>query len=387
VLIIVAIALLQAGIAFNRMQLEDCSFELIPGHPTTVTAVASGAILCIVNFGLKNIGASLWRPGSLVVLKDNLRSLLLPPHALQLARTAHALLALHSVKYNATLKRQVEASNSGRMSIECSLLTPAPVSPLDSLPTPTSLAVRPTSAWPAPRDSEPAGEEIAAIRVGTVPLVGLVDKRAPHEDSDPPTDASRSDRDKAVVCAVAAGLLRECEHLQRAMRDLPCSGSITTAGAQIRDARDKALEVVHEAIAIANSTHSSVDSAACSLCHASSARPHEVRKEETLLPRVSAFLIEHVRLRFWLIALGRLAWVFGTTVEFALYYDGRSDGWMGGMPLVTLPSILLIALAFNRTLLKGIVTLPSILLIALAFNRTLLKGIATTFQTVEGEGR
>ena len=39
---------------------------------------------------------------------------------------------------------------------------------------------------------------------------------------------------------------------------------------------------------------------------------------------------------------------------------------MGGMPLVTLPSILLIALAFNRTLLKG---------------------IATTFQTVEGEGR
>jgi hypothetical protein len=387
VLIIVAIALLQAGIAFNRMQLEDCSFELIPGHPTTVTAVASGAILCIVTFGLKNIGASLWRPGSLVVLKDNLRSLLLPPHALQLARTAHALLALHSVKYNATLKRQVEASNSGRMSIECSLLTPAPVSPLDSLPTPTSLAVRPTSAWPAPRDSEPAGEEIAAIRVGTVPLVGLVDKRAPHEDSDPPTDASRSDRDKAVVCAVAAGLLRECEHLQRAMRDLPCSGSITTAGAQIRDARDKALEVVHEAIAIANSTHSSVDSAACSLCHASSARPHEVRKEETLLPRVSAFLIEHVRLRFWLIALGRLAWVFGTTVEFALYYDGRSDGWMGGMPLVTLPSILLIALAFNRTLLKGIVTLPSILLIALAFNRTLLKGIATTFQTVEGEGR
>jgi hypothetical protein len=366
VLIIVAIALLQAGIAFNRMQLEDCSFELIPGHPTTVTAVASGAILCIVTFGLKNICASLWRPGSLVILKDNLRSLLLPPHALQLARTAHALLALHSVKYNATLKRQVEASNSGRMSIEGSLLTPAPVSPLDSLPTPTSLAVRPTSAWPAPRDSEPAGEEIAAIRVGTVPLVGLVDKRAPHEDSDPPTDASRSDRDKAVVCAVAAGLLRECEHLQRAMRDLPCSGSITTAGAQIRDARDKALEVVHEAIAIANSTHSSVDSAACSLCHASSARPHEVRKEETLLPRVSAFLIEHVRLRFWLIALGRLAWVFGTTVEFALYYDGRSDGWMGGMPLVTLPSILLIALAFNRTLLKG---------------------IATTFQTVEGEGR
>ena len=72
---------------------------------------------------------------------------------------------------------------------------------------------------------------------------------------DPPSDASRSDRDKAAVCAVAAGLLRECEHLQRAMRDLPRGGSVATTGslaAQIRDARDKALEVVDAAIAILN---------------------------------------------------------------------------------------------------------------------------------------
>ncbi len=78
VLMVVFVALLQAGIAFNRMQLDDSSFELIPGRPTrtTVTAIASGAILCILTFGLKNIGASLWIPGSLVVVKDHLRSLL-----------------------------------------------------------------------------------------------------------------------------------------------------------------------------------------------------------------------------------------------------------------------------------------------------------------------
>jgi hypothetical protein len=341
---VVVVALLQAGIAFNRMQLHDRSFELIPGHPTTVTAIASGAILCILTFGLKNIGASLWKPGSLVVVKDNLRSLLLPPHALQLARTAHALLALHSAKHNATLKRQLEASNSERKSIVGSFQGgPTRISPLDSLPMPTPLA-----------DSEPGGAE--AVRIDIVPL-----KRAPREDSgsDPPTDASRSDRDKASVSAVAAGLVRECEHLQRVIRDLSRSGSVATPGslaAQILDARDKALEVIHEAIAIANSTHSSVNSAARSLCHMSSARPHEIRKEETLAPRVSAFLIQNRRLRFWFRALGNLAWVLGASVGFALYFDARSDVWMAILICATLPGVLLNALAFNCTLLTGIVT-------------------------------
>jgi hypothetical protein len=138
---------------------------------------------------------------------------------------------------------------------------------------------------------------------------------------------------------------------------LPCSGSVATTGdlaAQIRDAHDKALDVVHEAIVIANSTQSSV--AARSVCHVSSARPHEIRKEETLVPRVSAFFIEHRRLRFWLKVLANFAWVFGATVGFALCYDARSDVWMGVLPVSSLPSILLIALELNRTLLKGIAT-------------------------------
>jgi hypothetical protein len=205
-------------------------------------------------------------------------------------------------------------------------------------------------------DSELRGAE--ALRIDIVPL-----KRAPREDSDsdPPTDVSRSDRDAAAVC-VAAGLLCECEQLQRAMaamRDLPPSGSVATTGslaAQIRDASDLALKVVNEAITIANSTHSSADSAARSLCHVSSARPYEIRKEETLVPRVSAFLISHRRLRVWAITHGKITWVFGCSVMFALYYDARSDVWMAVLPVLSLPAIVLIALAFNRTLLKGIAT-------------------------------
>jgi hypothetical protein len=213
--------------------------------------------------------------------------------------------------------------------------------------------VRPTIAWAAPPDSEPRVDE---IRIG---IVLLDNKRAPQSDTDPPTDASRSDRDTAVVCAVAAGLLRECEHLQRAMRDLPPSGSVATMGSlavQIRDACYKALEVLHEAIAITNSTHFSVDSAARLLCHVPSARPHEIRKEETLAPRVSAFLIGHGRLRFSVKTLSNLSWVLSATVMFALYYDARSDVWMGVLTCLTLPGIVLNALAFNRTLLKGIAT-------------------------------
>jgi hypothetical protein len=172
-------------------------------------------------------------------------------------------------------------------------------------------------------------------------------------------DTSRSDRDKAAVCAVAAGLLRECEHLQRAVRDLPRGGSVATTGslaAQIRDARDKALEVVHEAIAIANSTHSSVDSAVCSLCHMSSARPHEIRKEETLAPRVSVLSIKHRWLRFWVKVLANLFAVFGIVAASALYFDARSDVWIAGLVCAMLPAILLNFIAFNRTLLRSIAT-------------------------------
>jgi hypothetical protein len=106
-------------------------------------------------------------PGSSVhVLKRHPSALALPPHALQLARTAHELLALHSAKHNATLKSQPEASNSERKSIAASLLSSTRVSPLDSVPMPTP-----------PGDSEQRGDE--TVRIDIVPL-----KRAPREDSD-----------------------------------------------------------------------------------------------------------------------------------------------------------------------------------------------------------
>ncbi len=116
-----------------------------------------------------------------MVVKDNLRTLLLPLHALQLARTAHALLALHSAKHNATLSRQLESSNSDRKSIAGSVLSPARVSALDSLPIPTPLQVRPPSARAARPDFKPHVDE---IRYGMVPLV---DKRTPQSDLHPPT--------------------------------------------------------------------------------------------------------------------------------------------------------------------------------------------------------
>lgn len=359
---VVVVALLQAGITFNLMQLDDCSFEQIPGHPTTVTAIASGAIICIVTFGVKNICASLWNPGSLVVIKDPLRSLLLPPHALQLARTAHALLALHSAKHNATLKRQVTRSNSDRKSIMGSFQSRTRVSTFDSLPIRTPLPVIPMIAWAAPPNSEPRGEDVDETpRIGIVPQDG---NRKPREDSDPKRGASGADRkQQAALRSVAAGLLRECENLKRAMRDLPPSGRVAIAGSlevQIRDASNKAVEVVYEAIAIANSTHFSVDSAARSMCHVSSARPHEVRKEETLVRWFSAWMVKHRRRRFWLRVLSNLAWFLGASVSVATYFDAHDALW---------------------TVVLLVVAWPAILLNALAFNRTLLKGIATTFQT------
>ena len=74
------------------------------------------------------------------------------------------------------------------------------------------------------------------------------------------------------------------------------------------------------------------------------------------MPRFSAFLTKHRRLRRWLRALANLAWGFGGSVGFAVYFDARADIWMVVLTCVTLPGVLLNVLAFNRTLLIGIAT-------------------------------
>jgi hypothetical protein len=109
-------------------------------------------------------------------------------------------------------------------------------------------------------------------------------------------------------------------------------------------------------MAIMNSTDFAVDKAASSLCHVASARPHEVKNIETLVPRVSAFLIEHGHVRVLLQRLSNLAWVLGATASFVLYFDGHGAAWLAILSVGMLPSILLSALAFDRELLKGIAT-------------------------------
>jgi hypothetical protein len=97
------------------------------------------------------------------------------------------------------------------------------------------------------------------------------------------------------------------------------------------------------------------------LYHVPSARPHRVDYSETLFPRVSAFLIEHPRLRFCIKMACNLTWVLGATVGYLLVFDVHSATWM---------------------LVLSFATVPTILMNLFAFNRELMRGIATTFQTV-----
>jgi hypothetical protein len=381
VVAVIFVALLQAGVAFSWMRLDDYSFELIPGRPTNVTSIASGSMVCMLTFGLKNVAASLLRPGSLVVVKDDLRSLTRPPHALQLARKAHALLTIYCSKYNATLERELQKSNESRRSIidsfhststSSSLYAPASatlsgaVCPVDSLPLPADaprrpLAAKATRAWAAPPECElPANE---TPRIGVFPAAdecGADSSDSAHFEATAFFQAHGSEHvipTTGAVRALAAQLVQECRRFERAMRDVRASGNFVATGTLatlIRDASVQALEAVEATMAIGHMTDFAVDKAALSICHVSSARPHEVRNGTTLLPRLSAFFIEHPRLRLRLRLVSNVAWLLGATVTLVMFFDAHYALWMALVPVFMVPTVVLMMLAFNRELLKGI---------------------------------
>ena len=386
---VVCVSLLQAGVVFSQMQLDDYTITIFPGRSTKATSIVSGAMIGVLTFGVKNIFFSLLKPGSLCVVKSNLQSVRLPPHALQIARTAHALVTLLGAQRNPTLKDELLLSkaNSGvivrsfwrggrRSAVSHYPSTSGEVSSVDLLPISAgdssdgSLPVHAAEAWAEPdripHVAEPqAHEQVSVIvdldvhaasgpRVDGPNYVPCADGAVGKERASAPA-ASKED----ILLGIAASLARESEALRRKTCFLLARSGASLHSSlayQICSARADALLAVDEAMRVAHSTNFCVLKSDVTLCHVPSATPCVVENLETLLPWLSAFIIQHRTLRLGIDTICPLLWFAGATSAYLLCFEVHAAVWMVVMAVGTLPGILFLVLACNRKLLRGIAT-------------------------------
>ena len=80
------------AITNGRTAHDDQEFQLL-GRMFTLTSVVVSSIGSLLTFGAKNLAMSIFRPGSLAVLKGNIVSVKVDASVLKLLSTTHKLLA------------------------------------------------------------------------------------------------------------------------------------------------------------------------------------------------------------------------------------------------------------------------------------------------------
>ena len=108
---VVFLVSLQFAIILNWMKLDDYTIDVYVAAPTKVTSMAVGALNGMILFGLKNIAATVLKPGSLAVAKSEVRCVKLSDDALGVAKLGHTLLLSLCAKNNRTLKKEARKAN------------------------------------------------------------------------------------------------------------------------------------------------------------------------------------------------------------------------------------------------------------------------------------
>jgi hypothetical protein len=108
---VVFLVSLQFAIILNWMKLDDYTIDVYVAAPTKVTSMAVGALNGMILFGLKNVAATVLKPGSLAVAKSEVRCVKLSDDALGVAKLGHTLLLSLCAKNNRTLKKEARKAN------------------------------------------------------------------------------------------------------------------------------------------------------------------------------------------------------------------------------------------------------------------------------------
>ena len=119
VLVLLSLLTLLAGIAFNRMGLEDFEVDLSL-RTVKVSSVAAGVLTSLLPFAARNLGMIFLQPGVLPVMQSAVASVKLSSRALLVAKAKHTFAVLqvaHANKTMAKAERSISYRSSTRFSI------------------------------------------------------------------------------------------------------------------------------------------------------------------------------------------------------------------------------------------------------------------------------
>ena len=119
-----SLLILLAGIAFNRLGLEDFEVDLLSIRTFKISSLTASTLTTLLPFAARNLGMILLKPGVLPVIQSSVASVKLSARALLVAKANHTFAVLQVANANRTMAK-AERSISYRSSRHFSQATTA----------------------------------------------------------------------------------------------------------------------------------------------------------------------------------------------------------------------------------------------------------------------
>jgi hypothetical protein len=333
---LLCLLILLAGIAFNRLGLEDFDVDLSL-RTVKISSVAAGALTSLLPFAARNLGMILLRPGVLPIIQSSVASVKLSSRALLVAKAMHTFSVLQVAHANKMMAR-AERSISYRSSRHFSAVASRARSDL-------SRPAHPDDEVPE-EDEEPLDESTA----------GATQARAAAFDMPIPAISEVSlEALVETLVKILRAMDTEFSSVLATLLSIPGIESLQfrRIKAQIRRCGDTSVKLAIIGMDVVTTTNFAVDQAKLRRCLVSSRRPAEVRTAGSLIPAVSRVFLKSKPVQ----ALSNALWALSAIPTFMVIYDVRPDyRWLLAVSaLSSFPGVFFVFSCLNQKLVKSLI--------------------------------
>jgi hypothetical protein len=322
---VVGLLALLAGIAFNRLELEDFEVNLLSIRVVKISSVVASSLTSLLPFALRNLGMIIWRPGVLPIIQSSVASVKLSSSALLVAKAMHTFSVLQVAHTNETMAKAMR-SMSMKSSRHFSMLVRDAQHEEDE--------DQESGQVLTGRAARFAAFDIPVPAISEVPLQTLVE----------------------TLVKILRAMDAEFSSVSSALLSIPgieCLG-FRHVVEQMRRCGDSSAKLAALGMDIVTLTTFAVGPADLCRCLVSSRRPVEVWTKDSLIPVVSRVFVKSKLLQVPM----NVMWGLGAIPLYLVIYDVRPDyqWWLAMLPLCTLPGVVCFVSCLNRKIVTRLAT-------------------------------
>jgi hypothetical protein len=344
VLVLLSLLTLLAGIAFNRMGLEDFEVDLSL-RTVKVSSVAAGVLTSLLPFAARNLGMIFLQPGVMPVLQSAVASVKLSSRALLVAKAKHTFAVLqvaHANKAMAKAERSISYRSSTRFSIRGSSMARDRADVSDHAAHLEGVLCAEDEEPQEPLDARAAAGAAARVAAFDMPVPAI---------SEVPLETLGE-----ILVKILRAMESEFSSIQTTLSSIPgveCR-RFRHVAARIRRCGDLSVMLAVSGMDIVTLTNFAVEEAHLRRCLVASRKPVEVKTVNTLLPAVARVFLKSKLVQ----ALSNVVWAAATIPAFLVMYDVRPDyhWWLTSLCVFSLPGVAFVSSCLNRKVLAKLLT-------------------------------